>query len=532
MDFNSNHTDNGKPAPAVVQSEQLPSHYMPTFISDTLIVHGRHQVYVSYVDDGPYMFSVQLKSAEQRMEQMMADIAKCELLPLSRKPALGMACLSRYSEDNNIYRAVIKSIHPDSCQLLYVDYGNSENVLHNDIYDIPERFLRLKTFAVRVSLAGLKSYPPLPDRVKTIFKDMVADKTLDMVVVPADGTKFVQYCELSINGESMLKRLKDILSEIPKFIEPAALNDDDFVVIRYVESPKLFCVQQTKNIVECNEMMDKLSMYCMTAPSLMKYQVGVACAARFKNDSEWYRAEIVGMNGSKAMIRFVDYGIELEAEVATLKEIRYEFLTMPKQAVRCCLLGFDTVQTTSNSSQDQMELLAEDSVGERRNFRVRIHGHVNDTILVNLTDESQSPHLNLSLRMLQLSMSQKSLRQYELQLQNKISHPRSANVSVNSAPANHIADPASNDKVTSDSGFHDCASTSTRLSSWDTPDHKASARNNAQNNSRDDTGSSGIYSANSTSLGSIEPLKIDAKESKFYKNSHYANPSFEGNDQR
>lgn len=523
MDFNSNHGDKTTTSPAVISpNEHLSSHYMPTFVSDTLIVHGRHEVYVSNVDDGPYMFSIQQKSAEGRMEQMMAAIAKSPLKQLSRKPALGMACLARYSGDKNIYRAVIKSIHPDSCQLLYVDYGNSEMVLHNNIFDIPDQYLRQKTFAVRFSLAGLQTLPAIPEDIKAMFKDMVSDKTLDMVVVPADGKAFVQYCELSLNGESMLNRLKCLASDTPKFIEPTPLNDSDFVVIRYVESPKLFYVQRTKNIVEYENLMDKLCHYCLTAPTLNNFQTGIACAARFKNDLEWYRAEIVNVDGSAAMIRFVDYGIELKADVNSLKKIRNDFLLIPKQAVRCCLFGFESLQTCSSSSQDQMELLAEDALGERRNFRVKIHGNMNDAILVNLTDESQLPNLDLSLRMLQLSLPQKSFRQYELQLQNKVTNPRSTN--VQSDNGRHAI-------LTSDSGFQDCVSTSTRISNQYTPDRdtKTNVGNNLQNNNRDDD--SGIVSTNLGSPPRIPGnLKIDAKDSKFYKTIHQTNLSYVTNE--
>ncbi|KAJ6642396.1 Maternal protein tudor [Pseudolycoriella hygida] len=461
MDFNSNRMQTSQPANS--ENNAIGSHLMPTFISDTLLLHGRHQVYVSYVEDGPYMFSVQLKSSEQRMEQMMVEIAKTQLQQLSKKPALGMACLARYSEDNRIYRAVIKSVYIDSCQMLFVDYGNSEKVLFNHIYDIPEQFLRLKTFAIRVSLAGLKQLPSVSDKVKSMFIDMVNDKEFDMLVVPPDGKAFVQYCELSLNGQNMLDRLKDMIFDIPKFIEPIALKDDDFVVIRYVDSPKLFCVQQTKNIKEYDAMMDRLCVYSMTAPTLQKIQNGVACAARYKNDSEWYRAEIVNLNDTKALIQFVDYGIEVTTEVGTLKEISNEFLAMPKQAVRCCLSGFEVIQTPSNSSQDQMELLAEDSIGERRNFRVKFFGNLHDTVLVNLIDESQVPHLDLSKRMLQLSLPQKSFRQYELRLQNKVPNSRPPNSSVvQSAVPNINASPI--EKTFSDSGFHDSPSNS----SWDT----------------------------------------------------------------
>lgn len=518
MDFNSNHTTAIQPQAATNnQVEHMASHYMPTFMSDTLIVNGRHQVYVSDVDDGPYMFSIQLKNSEQKMEEMMADIAKCTLTQISRKPALGMACLARFSEDSKIYRVVIKSIYPDSCQLLYVDYGNSEKAQYNNIFDIPEKYLRLKTFAVRVSLAGLKTLPALPEHVKGLFKDMVTDKVLDMVVVPPDGKTFVQYCELTIDGESMLDRLKEISSGLPKFIEPTPLSNDDFVVIRYVESPKLFCVQQTKNITEYNLMMDKLLQYCLTAPTLSKYDIGIACAARYKNDTEWYRAEILKVSGSNAMIRFVDYGIVLTIETDKLKEISYtlgyDFLVMPKQAVTCCLRGFDSLQTISGSSQDQMELLAEDSLGERRNFRVKIDGQVNDIVLVNLTDESQLPNLDLSMRMLQLSMSQKSFRE----LMNKQSATRQNIAPPTNNMFDRHANAGSNGSAMLDSGFAESTTANSSASIWDTPEHnnKPKSRTSASNNNRED---SGIFTS---SLRSSEHHGVEDKH------QHYANPSFD-----
>lgn len=50
------------------------------------------------------------------------------------------------------------------------------------------------------------------------------DRIFDMVIVTAVGKAFFQYCEICINGESMVNRIKDILSEMPKFIEPTSLT--------------------------------------------------------------------------------------------------------------------------------------------------------------------------------------------------------------------------------------------------------------------------------------------------------------------
>lgn len=231
----------------------------------------------------------------------------------------------------------------------------------------------------------------------------------------SDGVSFPAVCEaqcnkLTISGEQMLNRPKDI--PFPKYIEPIQLNDGDDIVIRYVESASVFYVQKTKNIPYYNDMVDKLMQYCLTAPSLKTFETGMACAAIYRLDSEWYRAQIEEINGKDALIRFVDFGVVLPTETINLKEISKAFMLYPKQAVRCCLLGFDTLQSSCTSS-DRMELLAENALGERRNFRVKIYGHVNDSILVNLTDELETPPLDLSKRMLQLSLPHDTYRSYK-----------------------------------------------------------------------------------------------------------------------
>lgn len=212
---------------------------------------------------------------------------------------------------------------------------------------------------------------------------------------------------------------KYAISAIAKFIEPSPLTDDDLCVIRFIESPRLFCLQQVINIDDFNLMAGKLLKYCETAPPLEKFEVGVACAARYKNDPDWYRSEILDVTGTRALIRFVDYGVILTTKINELKEISNDFLVMPKQAVHCCLLGFDLLYE-AKSSTEQMELLAEGLNGERRKFSVKIHGLlVNNTVLVNLLDDTEVPTFDLSLRILQLSLSKIEFRQHKVKVLKK-----------------------------------------------------------------------------------------------------------------
>lgn len=378
----------------------------------------------------------------------------------------------------NCFPTLTKNRFVSGAFVHFVDYGN--DAFSSDLRKLPENLQKIKPFAISCSLESKNGFfsPHLIER----FAQLSVDDAYEMRYVgipdnssPAivqlfeDGVLFEETAEFtkSINDietvlidesdkqfheilesnkqfddilETMSKLVTDNLpdelrenaekpmkSEIVKFDEPLPLNDDDFVIIRYIDSPKLFCVQQTKNISVYNDMMDRLLQFCMTAPSLGKPEIGMACAVRFKNHSEWYRAEIVNLDGSHALTRFVDYGIIVTVEANELKEIGSEFLIIPKQAVPCCLLGFESIEKSSRSSQDLMEFLAEKSNGERRNFRVKIHGLANGNVLVNLTDESEVPTLDLSMRMLELSLPRDKFLEYKKANLTKNPEPQQAN---------------------------------------------------------------------------------------------------------
>lgn len=50
---------------------------------------------------------------------------------------VGLMCLGRYSGDRSFCRAVVSMILTDGANLLFVDFGNTENVPFNEIYKLP-----------------------------------------------------------------------------------------------------------------------------------------------------------------------------------------------------------------------------------------------------------------------------------------------------------------------------------------------------------------------------------------------------------
>lgn len=78
-----------------------------TYKALTLETGCLYPVYVSYVNDGPCHFSVQLRNSEDVLVKLMNEINHMNLRLLEDVPMPGTICLARCQEDGNICRAVV-----------------------------------------------------------------------------------------------------------------------------------------------------------------------------------------------------------------------------------------------------------------------------------------------------------------------------------------------------------------------------------------------------------------------------------------
>lgn len=68
---------------------QTPVQEALVFKSRVLDVPSKHDVYVSFVEDGPHKFSVQLQSTSQILSMLMRDIFSHPIEPLQEPPLPG-----------------------------------------------------------------------------------------------------------------------------------------------------------------------------------------------------------------------------------------------------------------------------------------------------------------------------------------------------------------------------------------------------------------------------------------------------------
>lgn len=368
---------------------------IPVFIANELTVGTLHRVSCPYIENGPNLFSIQLRKQEHILDRMMSDLSNIPLKQLTTKPTIGMACVARYSEDKLFYRAAIMTIQPNACRVTYIDYGNSDNILFEDIFEIPEQFLSFKPFAYQFTLYECKTIEPISEELELYFGDLMDNKDLEMKVMPHDRPGFIQYCELYIGENNLLNLLKKKRVESFNYPPVHALVDDDEVIIRCVETAKCFYVQRTASVTEYEAMMDELFAKSYTAQPMNELpNVGDCCAAIIAGDeSEWYRVHVLEkINDRQVRVQYVDFGLIGICRRNQLKPIEKEFLKLPRQAIECCLIDFENVPEVTESTGKQLEMHAGDANGDRKKFRVTVHGRTrNSAFVVNLHNELNVP---------------------------------------------------------------------------------------------------------------------------------------------
>ncbi|KNC21229.1 Maternal protein tudor [Lucilia cuprina] len=398
------------PPPTQLSAINMPQPQMPlspprrttpaTFKSNTLTVGQVYDVSVSFVENGPFLFSVQLVSHQDDLTDMMNQIEKVHLKQFSEKPLLGTACIARYSEDGQLYRALITGVQPTACKVAYIDYGNAELVHFRDLYEIPDEFLKFKAFALRFTLSGHKELEPIDDSLKKAFKDLVIYKNCKLKVMPLEGPPLVQYCELYLQEKNILHVLKQIQKTRLVYAKNEPLRNNDIVEIRYIDSPKNFYVQKVDNIPAFEKLMDDMFLYYNKNQNVPNHlALGAPCIVKY--DNEWYRAEVMRADSTAIIVRHVDFGYEQKVTKNLLSTIAEKHLKLPRQAVQCCLKGFENNELSKDLATTQFEMLAEESNRQRRSFTVKVFRIQPDGVnLVNLCTKD----LNVMKKLYKLSM--------------------------------------------------------------------------------------------------------------------------------
>ncbi|XP_052097601.1 tudor and KH domain-containing protein-like [Mytilus californianus] len=134
------------------------------------------------------------------------------------------------------------------------------------------------------------------------------------------------------------------------------------VYVSAVANPGLFWVQILSSMsVELDNLVDRITSF-YTTEMLQGYNVsnlvaGDLVAAPFENDTSWYRAKVMGVEGDTLDLLYVDYGDSGYLPCNKVRRMRSEFEALPFQAIECHLAHIKPVGDTW--SEDSIEVFDE-----------------------------------------------------------------------------------------------------------------------------------------------------------------------------
>ncbi|XP_063363240.1 maternal protein tudor-like [Cydia amplana] len=387
------------PPPEAALNKSFSPKKSATYKSRLLEVNSQHKVFVSFAEEGPELFAVQLVTDAKKLQDMVDDINRRPHKSLTEPPMIGTVCLGRMSGDRIICRAIVMNLSGSQCKLFFVDFGDTEMVSYYDIFDIPEEFVKPNVFAMRFCLSGVKKLQKGP-YLNEAFKQLVNGKLMTLQVVAPEGPPLIQYGELYLDNKNVLDLLLANVKDKMQFrwMEMLPNGSKASVLVSYVDSCIKFYVQLSDKIDDLTAVMEAVKVHCEGTSSPGELPVGTACCARFPDDDKWYRAKVLGSNNKMVLVAYVDYGNEQEVNVSDLRTITADLLKLPAQAMKCALKGFENKPVESKTS-NQLEMLALE-----KTLTANVVGVLSsDTMLVSLVDDTTSPPLDVARKMNQLS---------------------------------------------------------------------------------------------------------------------------------
>lgn len=97
-------------------------------------------------------------------------------------PKRGDLCAAKYTVDNEWYRAKIEKVQGSKVSVLYIDYGNREELNASRLAALPATFLSDKPFATEYSLACV-TLPKDPEYAELAIKYLKEDTNVPKLLL-------------------------------------------------------------------------------------------------------------------------------------------------------------------------------------------------------------------------------------------------------------------------------------------------------------------------------------------------------------
>ena len=372
-DFSNHLIDLGValPIPVLTEQSDLMSHN-DTQIEPACIWKNEKQVYISHVVSANEVF-LHSQAALEDLEKLKVLLNEdFHLKQLTSFPEKQKFFVARYSEDQQLYRAEAidqeDGKNSDSCMVRFVDFGNTELVEMNDIYelnnvlsDVPQCAILCKIMPITTSLSDHQICTKLMDISESADVNLFGSFTQNEF----GDDNVVTIRVLKPNRE--LVSLSAYLSENYSDVQDTRNNSGKCFNLQYTDIKNILNKASrsiyVSHVVNPGHVYCQLSEFCNDLDTLMDnvetyYQeenrpedkvesvdmlpIGSPCIAKYAEDDAWYRAVVVAVTDSGHLqVRFVDYGNCQSLPLTDIRKSKIGFCVLPMQAIHCYVAMVD-----------------------------------------------------------------------------------------------------------------------------------------------------------------------------------------------
>ncbi|KAH9503261.1 hypothetical protein Btru_068605 [Bulinus truncatus] len=354
---------------------------VPHLCDETLLLGDIARVNICFIVSAGH-FYVHLVSKKNSFLTMMKEMNQSiQSAPVMSAPCVGSLVAVQYSLDDLWYRGKVKSIQGNECEVIFMDYANTERAQIGSLRELSSDFTQLPVQAIRCRL-NIKSQPS--KEADDGFKKFLENETVHIKAVKHAQEGYS--VNIAVPDHIRLDFLKDMDINQPS-VEQEIVSLDFAVntVVKVhcvsMEKPLRFYVQFTEHASSLMETTRKLNKRLTSQPeTLRSVFVGCFAAAKstFGEEEDWYRVKVESLSGDKCLVHFVDYGIPEQILTSGLMMLRDEDYKLPACAIACRLKGCQMHYSSSNSSFLTM--------GQNLIESIKILGREEDCLIVDVLD--------------------------------------------------------------------------------------------------------------------------------------------------
>ncbi|XP_039208656.1 tudor domain-containing protein 1 isoform X1 [Crotalus tigris] len=360
-------------------------------------------------------------------------------------PVKGEVAVAKYSLDQTWCRILIKEIDilTKSAQVLYIDYGKEENILLHKVKGLNEDLSQIPPCAIKCCIANVLDTKEWNENYKNIIAPILIGKYCSLIITDVlmddmpcfivdailsdddkhlheiilenmhdwnakekDSKKETSAMDPIVEKKSVLekkmewKELDDTDCLIPKIVS-VATGDAFLGMVAHIQNPGNFFCQQTENGSSLSQLQVSLREYCANTSITPDFcpAVGDMCCAQFTEDNQWYRATVISFVSEKiALVGYIDYGNFEILQLNRLRPIVQKLMELPMQAINCTLAGVKPISGTwLAEATSAMKQLIQNKV-----VAIKVTDKKMNTFVVEITDESVTPSVNVSKCLLEL----------------------------------------------------------------------------------------------------------------------------------